>query len=411
MPVVGGYAGKILKVDLGSETAREYVWHGEEQRGTLGGTALAAQLMLHQLTGGERAFSEENCVVIATGPLVGSGAPGSLRFDIASLSPKDDLPAFSNCGGSFGLFLKKAGYDAVVLTGCCQEPSWLEICEDGVRFHSAEELRGSGTNVCQDKLEQLLQRQQFGRLCIGPAGENLVKFASVIGEGHSAGRAGMGAVLGFKKLKAIAVHGSKTIPQYDREKVVDWNRQWYTCLTRHGEKNAGGEGHHCDRCPMHCAKHLHSPWEPLLNDLGMDLVDAEAAALSTEAQEMSPQERYEAIAYRRGIGNQLADGISRQKKGGGKRKGGNCGAVIQAFGLMPDAPETEVFCKDFAEAVSSAGQCMFTTNAMEEGAGALYLQAVLQYVTGAEWRAEDLVKIGGASRAAQLQLREKFQKK
>ena len=120
----GGYMGKILLIDLTTETTEEYPFTDQQRRETLGGKALAYRILADQVTGKESAFSEENLLILSTGPFTGTGAPGSIRFDITALSPKTGLPSSSNCGGSFGLYLKKAGYDAYIRTHIhppCQE--------------------------------------------------------------------------------------------------------------------------------------------------------------------------------------------------------------------------------------------------------------------------------------------------
>ena len=112
-----GYMGKIMEVDLTTETVREYPWSDAQRELYLGGKIMAARILCDHLTGKETAFSEENRVVIATGPLTGTGAPSSARFDVSALSPQTGILASSNCGGSFGFHLKKAGYDALILKG------------------------------------------------------------------------------------------------------------------------------------------------------------------------------------------------------------------------------------------------------------------------------------------------------
>ena len=100
----GGYMGKILLIDLTTETTEEYPFTDQQRRETLGGKALAYRIFADQVTGKESAFSEENLLILSTGPFTGTGAPGSIRFDITALSPKTGLPSSSNCGGSFGLY-------------------------------------------------------------------------------------------------------------------------------------------------------------------------------------------------------------------------------------------------------------------------------------------------------------------
>ena len=228
-----GYMGKVISVDLTTETVSEYPWTDEQRELYLGGKIMAARILCDHLTGKETAFSEENWIVISTGPLTGTGAPSSARFNISGLSPQTGILASSNCGGSFGFHLKKAGYDALILKGKCGSHKWLEINEDQFIFHDAAELWGTKTGECQEKLAQLTGKKKFGRLCIGPAGENLVKYAGIVSEERAAGRTGLGAVLGWKNLKAITVTGNKTIPVHDKEKTTAWCKKWFTYLQNH----------------------------------------------------------------------------------------------------------------------------------------------------------------------------------
>ena len=228
-----GYMGKVIMVDLSSETISEYPWSDEQRELYLGGKIMAARILADHLTGKETAFSEDNWMVISTGPLTGTGAPSSARFNISALSPQTGILASSNCGGSFGFHLKKAGYDALILKGRCNGRKWLEINEDQFTFHDADDLWGMKTGECQEKLAQLTGKKKAGKLCIGPAGENLVKYAGIISDERAAGRTGMGAVLGWKNLKAITVTGSKTVPVYDKEKCTEWCKKWFAYLQSH----------------------------------------------------------------------------------------------------------------------------------------------------------------------------------
>ena len=130
-----GFAGFVLEVNLTTgRFSRRPLTHA------LSGKALAARLLWDGTDGKEQPFSEESPVVIAAALLTGTGAPGANRFDLASLSPKDGLPAFSNCGGAFGLYLKKAGYDALILKGKAEVPVWVEISGEDVLFQDAGDL-------------------------------------------------------------------------------------------------------------------------------------------------------------------------------------------------------------------------------------------------------------------------------
>ncbi len=228
-----GYMGKVMLVDLTTETVTEYPWTDEERELYLGGKIMAARILCDHLTGKETAFSEENWVVISTGPLTGTGAPSSARFNISALSPQTGLLASSNCGGSFGFHLKKAGYDALILKGRCRDRRWLEISDEQFLFHDAADLWGTKTRDCQEKLSELTGKKKLGRLCIGPAGEDLVKYASIVSDERSAGRTGLGAVLGWKNLKAITVTGTKTVPVFDKEKTTAWCKKWFAYLQSH----------------------------------------------------------------------------------------------------------------------------------------------------------------------------------
>ena len=228
-----GYMGKVIMVDLTSETVTEYPWSDEQRELYLGGKIMAARILCDHLTGKETPFSEENWVVISTGPLTGTGAPSSARFNISALSPQTGILASSNCGGSFGFHLKKAGYDALILKGKCNGHKWLEINDDQFIFHDADTLWGMKTGQCQETLLQLTDKKKFGKLCIGPAGENLVKFAGIVSESRAAGRTGLGAVLGWKNLKAITVTGTKNVPIHDKEKTTEWCKKWFGYLQNH----------------------------------------------------------------------------------------------------------------------------------------------------------------------------------
>ena len=229
----GGYMGKVMLIDLSKESVEEYPWTDKDRELYVGGKIMAAAILERQLTGSEEAFSDENLIIISTGPMSGTGAPSSARFNVSGISPLTGILASSNCGGSFGLHLKKAGYDAIILKGRCSSHKWLEIRENEFLFHDAADLWGTRTGECQALLSEKMGSTRFGKLCIGPAGENLVKYASVISDERAAGRTGMGAVLGYKNLKAIVASGSCVTPIHDRDKTKDWIKKWITYLQKH----------------------------------------------------------------------------------------------------------------------------------------------------------------------------------
>ena len=487
-----GYMGKVMMVDLSSEIVSEYPWSDEQRELYLGGKIMAARILFDHLTGKETAFSEENWVVISTGPLTGTGAPSSARFNISALSPQTGILASSNCGGSFGFHLKKAGYDALILKGKCSGHKWLEINEDQFLFHDAEDLWGAKTGECQEKLAELTGKKKFGKLCIGPAGENLVKYAGIVSDERAAGRTGLGSVLGWKNLKAITVTGNKTVPIYDKEAATAWIKKWITYIQGHpltgkqlpkmgtaglvssmqmcgllstknysagqfedfedvsGERlaeefNITNKG--CLTCPIRCArtvqvegKAVKGPeletlgllggnicnndlqkildWNYALDELGLDTIStANTIAWAMEANEKglwkngltfgSVEELssiFEDIAYRRGIGDELAEGSKRlsEKYGGtefamhskglelaayeprravgqglgyaisnrgGCHLNGGYLVILEGLGLHVDtqtpkakADFTMMF-QNLMETISASGQCLFTSYA------------------------------------------------
>lgn len=236
----GGYMGRVVLVDLTARTVEDYPWTDEDREKYIGGKIMAAKILSDHLTGQEKAFSEDNWIVVSTGPLTGTGAPSSGRFNLSCISPQTGILTSSNCGGSFGYHLKKAGIDALILKGRCAGRSWLEIDNGSFTFHDAERdgLWGLKVTEGQEKLESLLAeqwgaRRAFGQMIIGPAGENLVLYSSVLSGERAAGRTGVGAVFGWKNLKAIAVTGTHEVKVHDPEKNEKWNRKWFDYLRRH----------------------------------------------------------------------------------------------------------------------------------------------------------------------------------
>lgn len=337
----GGYAGKVIQIDLTTETVKEYPWTDRQRQLYLGGKIMANRILTDHLTGTETAFSEENWVILSTGPLTGTGAPGSIRFDITALSPKTGLPSSSNCGGSFGLYLKKAGYDALILSGRCNAHRWLEICQDQIRFHDADNLWGKGTTECRQLLTRLLNYNSYSSLCIGPAGEEWIPSATVINDDRAAGRAGLGAVLGWKNLKAITVTGSKPIPIYNKKKTIVENKTWFAALSTHPFTSDKEKVSSCVGCPIRC-KTPGTEANAILNDLGIDSI---AAAKGIQWLE-------ERIGFKPEANSKNKDG---------QRRKGIYPAMLKAFGLQ-ESLDTAMLYQDLTEAVSASGLCMFTAN-------------------------------------------------
>lgn len=224
----GGYMGKVMKINLATREVSDYPFSDRERELYIGGKMMAAKILGDNLTGNETAFSDRNMLVITTGPLTGTGAPSSSRFNISSLSPQTGIIASSNCGGSFGYFLKKAGYDALILQGRAEEHLRIVIKNDKVTFQNADHLWGMRTGQTQ---EQLTERG--GNIVIGPAGENQVKYACIVSQERVAGRAGLGAVMGWMNLKAVSVMGNQSVPICREKENKAHNKKWYRFLREH----------------------------------------------------------------------------------------------------------------------------------------------------------------------------------
>ena len=493
----GGYMGKVLQINLTKQEVSEYPFTDEERRLFIGGKTMAAKILGDHLTGKEKAFSEENLLVITTGPMTGSGAPSSSRFNISTLSPQTGYITSSNCGGHFGYYLKKAGLDALILTGRCDRPTWIEINNEKVIFHDADGIWGMKTGETQAALDDKLRLKngrvrKNGKICIGPAGENLVLYSCIVSNERVSGRGGTGAVMGWMRLKAVCASGNREVQARDKEKMVRHTQKWFRYLRKHPltgsqlpklgtaglvsamqmkhilstknyaygqyddfEKVSGEElaekynivNKGCLTCPIRCARtvevngqQVKGPeletlvllgggilnndleaifrWNYELDELGMDTIScANTISYAMEANEkglwdnglkFSETEElsriFEDIAYRRGIGDELALGSKRlSEKYGGKdfaihakgmelaayeprravglglgyatsNRGGchlNGGylVILEGLGLSMDQTtyhakgDLTMLFQDLMEMISASGQCLFTSYA------------------------------------------------
>ena len=220
----GGYAGKILYVDLTSGKIERKPLDIGFARENIGGLGFSTRIFLDIIKENPDfdALSAENPFVLMTGPLTGIPLNGTARWTVCAKSPLTGFWGDSNVGGYFGARLKFAGYDGIVITGASDHPVYLFINDDVVELRDAKEYWGKDVYSVNDRMLSDLKDPSSGKgqvLSIGPAGENLVRFASLINKGHAAGRTGMGAVWGAKKLKAIYVAGTGKIAAAHAEKL------------------------------------------------------------------------------------------------------------------------------------------------------------------------------------------------
>lgn len=480
-----GYAGKVLKVDLSNESYEVFPWSDADRERTLGGKIMAADILYKHIKPGMKAYDEDNWLVVTTGPLTGNGCPSTSRFNISTVSPLTNILTSSNCGGNFGLSLKKAGYDALIITGKAKRPTHLDITETAVAFRDASALWGLHVTPAQEQLPA-----KAGKMVIGPAGENKVLYAAVFSGERTAGRGGVGAVFGDKLLKAVTADGSKKMEVADKEALKAANKKWMEQLRTHPltgkqlpklgtagliapmqahkmlatknfskgrfddfEKVSGEElaekylvkNSGCSTCVIQCTRRvtvdgkvvkgpeletlgllgpnlmnnnleLINKWNYELDELGMDTIStAGSIAFAMELNEKglwdsglkfgefdNLSQVFEDIAYRRGIGDTLANGTKRMaEQFGGKEfainakgmelaayeprgavgqglgyatsnRGGchlNAGymVVLEGLGLNinPYTPRSKaaigIFFQNFMESISAAGSCLFTS--------------------------------------------------
>ena len=214
-----GWAGRILRVDL---TRGEYSIEDLDPTLAakfLGGRGLEAKFLFDEVNPKIDPLSPENKLFFAAGALVGTGAMACGRLEVVTKSPLTGAVADSSCGGAFASELKCAGYDLIIFEGKSPKPVYLLINDDDVGIKPAEHLWGKSTYDTESMIKAEVEDAWKGRetqvASIGPAGENLVKFAAIMHTDHTAARSGVGAVMGSKNLKAVAVRGTRGVTLAD----------------------------------------------------------------------------------------------------------------------------------------------------------------------------------------------------
>jgi aldehyde:ferredoxin oxidoreductase len=217
-----GYMEKILRVNLTLGIVKEEKLDEGTARKFIGGRCLGAKILFEELEQGIDPLGPENKLIIATGVLTGIPFAGNSRYVIMAKSPLTGLWGEANASGFFGPELKRAGYDAVIIEGKAANPVYLWIHDDEVEIKNASHLWGKITGDVQKLIRNELGDERVRIACIGPGGENLVRYACVISDlNRAAGRTGMGAVMGSKNLKAVAVRGTKKLKFADEKKIME----------------------------------------------------------------------------------------------------------------------------------------------------------------------------------------------
>ena len=211
----------IMKINLSAKTVVRESAESYADR-FIGGRGVGSKILYEQLPSGIDPLGPNNVLVLNTGPLSGTAAPASGRTDVSALSPMNNHRGVTNFGGFWGAELSQAGYNHLVFTGASEDPVFLLIDNDHVELRDARDLWGLDTYATIRELRRQLGDEDTQVIAIGPAGENLVRFASVNASmGDSAGRMGMGAVMGSKKLKAVAVRGTKGVRLNDPRRFME----------------------------------------------------------------------------------------------------------------------------------------------------------------------------------------------
>jgi aldehyde:ferredoxin oxidoreductase len=224
-----GYAGKILHVDLTTGRTRTEPLNEDYAKKYIGGIGLGMRLWLDNSKAGVDPFSPENPLVLVTGPTSGTIWPtGGNGHAFVAKSPQSYGIGESKSHGSFGTELKRAGYDAVIFHGKAEKPVYVWIDDDSVQILDASHLWGKSPAETEDVIKEELGDYYIRVAAIGPAGEKLVRIACIINEkSRAAGRCGMGAVMGSKNLKAIAVRGTHDVTVAKPDEFLEFVKEFH----------------------------------------------------------------------------------------------------------------------------------------------------------------------------------------
>jgi aldehyde:ferredoxin oxidoreductase len=214
----GGYAGKILRINLSKQSFSEETVPEKLVKNYLGGAGFAIKCLYDEVKPQTPALDKANKLIFAVGPLTATGASCSSRMAVVAKSPLTGAVGMALAGGQFPAEMKRAGYDMIIIEGKAEKPTYVAIKEGEVKFRSAEKLTGMMTTDTQLFIKEELGDHNYRIACIGPAGDKVVPMACIVNERRAAGRKGLGAVMGSKNLKAIAVHGHKRPDIADAEK-------------------------------------------------------------------------------------------------------------------------------------------------------------------------------------------------
>jgi aldehyde:ferredoxin oxidoreductase len=221
-----GYNGKLAFINLTSKEIVIKDLNSEDAKNYLGGCGLSAKIAYDLLKEEdykilqENPLAEINPLIFATGPITATSRPSSGRYSVSIISPLTGIWGEATSGGQFPASLKKCGFDAIIITGRANTPVYIYVNNGEIEIKNADHLWGHDTYETQNKIKEEIEDKRLRIACIGKAGENLVKYACIINDdGRAAGRTGVGAVMGSKNCKAIAIVGTQQIALKDKEEI------------------------------------------------------------------------------------------------------------------------------------------------------------------------------------------------
>jgi aldehyde:ferredoxin oxidoreductase len=205
----GGYTGKVLRVDLTTRSYAEEPLPAEVARDFIGGAGFTVKYLFDEVPADCDPLGPQNKLIFAPGPFTGTTIPCASRMAINAKSPLTGAMGVGLTGGHFPVEMKRAGYDVIIIEGVAESPTYLWIKDGKVSFRSADELWGMQSGDTQQTIKDRLHDQNVRISCIGPAGEKLSRLACIVNERRVVGRRGLGAVMGSKNLKAVALRGEQ----------------------------------------------------------------------------------------------------------------------------------------------------------------------------------------------------------
>jgi aldehyde:ferredoxin oxidoreductase len=242
-----GFFNKILRINLKTKTFKEEAVPDSVYETYLGGKGLGTYLLMKENPSGVDPLSSKNKLIFCTGPITNTRIYGSCRHGVFTKSPLTGIYSESYSGGKVAEPMSRTGYDAFIFEEASTEPVWVEISDQKIVFHDAKDLWGKDTYFTEDEVIKRVNQKGSGALVIGPAGENLVRYAVIENDyWRSLGRTGVGAVMGSKKMKAIVFYGEKKKEIAYPDRVEQFAKE----TLERGKDNAGVQNYKRFGTPM-----------------------------------------------------------------------------------------------------------------------------------------------------------------